>query len=66
MLLKKNISIDERNIFKDISFDYNFQSLYSDCKNKKITTKYFREYLNLKPSSFYRRVSEFENLNNIS
>lgn len=51
---------------KDISFDYNFQSLYSDWKNKKITTKYFREYLNLKPSSFYRRVSEFENLNNIS
>lgn len=46
---------------KDISFDYNFQSLYSDWKNKKITTKYFREYLNLKPSSFYRRVSEFEN-----
>lgn len=47
---------------KDISFDYNFQSLYSDWKNKKITTKYFREYLNLKPSSFYRRVSEFENI----
>lgn len=50
---------------KDIEFDYSFQSLYKDWKNKKITTKFFRESLSLKPSSFYRRISEFEKLNNI-
>ena len=50
---------------KDIAFDYSFQSLYKDWKNKKITTKFFRESLSLKPSSFYRRISEFEKLNNI-
>lgn len=45
---------------KNISFDSTFEDLYNDWKNKKITTKYFREYLNLKPNSFYRRISEFE------
>ena len=46
---------------KDIEFDHHFHSLYNDWKNKKITTKFFRESLNLKPSSFYRRIEDFEN-----
>lgn len=45
---------------KKISFDSTFENLYKEWKNKKITTKYFREFLDLKPNSFYRRISEFE------
>ena len=44
---------------KKISFDSTFENLYKEWKNKKITTKYFREFLELKPNSF---IKEFQNL----
>ncbi|WP_195986340.1 recombinase family protein [Clostridium sp. D53t1_180928_C8] len=45
---------------QNIVFDSTFKNLYDDWKSKKITTKFFREYLNLKPNTFYRRIAEFE------
>lgn len=47
-----------------INFNSEFKSLYEDWKSKKITTKHFKESLQVKTNTFYRRISEFENFNN--
>lgn len=42
----------------------NFKDIYSQWKNGEFTAKKAMEMLEIKPNTFYRRVSEFEKLNN--
>lgn len=37
-----------------------FEVLYTQWKSKKITTKYFKDTLDLKTNTFYRRIHEYE------
>lgn len=49
---------------KQIIINNDFKTLYNLWKEKKITTKYFKDTLGLKNNTFYRRIKEFENTNN--
>lgn len=42
----------------------NFKDIYLQWKNGEFTAKKAMEMLEIKPNTFYRRVSEFEKLNN--
>ena len=46
---------------KKISVDENFEVIYAEWKDRKITARKAMELLNLKNNTFYRRVKEYEN-----
>lgn len=62
---KRNIKFGAPKIQVDFN-SHQFQNLYYSWKRNEIKTKYFMQALGLKSNTFYRRIHEFEKLNNIT
>ncbi len=56
---KMNVKFGRRKI----EVNENFEAVYEEWVNKKITAKRAMELLELKPNTFYRRVAEFKKKN---